>query len=53
MEEGLAADLVQAGIRTMNGHQREQARRLGVNVITIETLFADPDAPCIFAIPLE
>ena len=33
MEEGLAARLVQAGIRTMNGHQREQARRFGVETI--------------------
>jgi len=33
MEEGLAARLVQVGIRTANGHQREQARRFGVEVI--------------------
>ena len=33
MEEGLAARLVQVGIRTMNGHQREQARRFGVETI--------------------
>jgi arginase len=33
MEEGLAARLVQVGIRTMNGIQREQARRFGVEVI--------------------
>ncbi|MGH7702726.1 MAG: arginase family protein, partial [Gemmatimonadales bacterium] len=33
MEEGLASRLVQVGIRTMNGHQREQADRLGVEVI--------------------
>lgn len=32
MEEGLAKRLVQAGIRTMNGHQREQARRFGSEV---------------------
>jgi arginase len=30
MEEGLAARLVQVGIRTLNGHQREQAARFGV-----------------------
>jgi arginase family enzyme len=33
MEEGLANRLVQVGIRTMNGHQREQAARYGVEVI--------------------
>jgi agmatinase len=33
MEEGLADRLVQVGIRTMNGHQRAQAERLGVEVI--------------------
>jgi agmatinase len=33
MEEGLAARLVQVGIRTMNGHQQEQARQFGVETI--------------------
>jgi agmatinase len=33
MEEGLAARLVQVGIRTMNGAQRAQADRFGVEVI--------------------
>ncbi|MFN2291374.1 MAG: agmatinase [Anaerolineae bacterium] len=33
MEEGLASRLIQVGIRTMNPHQREQAERLGVEVI--------------------
>ncbi len=33
MEEGLADRLVQIGIRTMTGHQRDQARRFGVEVI--------------------
>jgi len=33
MEEGLAARLVQVGIRAMNGHQHEQARRFGVETI--------------------
>jgi arginase len=32
MEEGLADRLVQVGIRTMTGHQREQAQRFGVEV---------------------
>jgi agmatinase len=30
MEEGLAKRLVQVGVRTINGHQREQAERFGV-----------------------
>lgn len=33
LEEGLAGRLVQVGIRTMNGHQRAQADRYGVQVI--------------------
>ena len=32
MEEGLAARLVQVGVRTINGHQRKQAKRFGVEV---------------------
>ena len=32
-EEGLAAHLVQVGIRTITGHQRDQANRFGVDVI--------------------
>ena len=33
MEEGLAARLVQVGIRTLNNHQREQAQRFGVEIV--------------------
>lgn len=33
MEENLAARLVQVGIRTLNPHQRDQARRFGVEII--------------------
>ena len=33
MEEGLVARLVQVGVRTINGHQKEQARRFGVETI--------------------
>jgi len=33
MEEGLVDRLVQVGIRTMNGHQRDQAERYGAEVI--------------------
>ena len=38
MEERLAKRLVQIGIRTMNGHQREQARRFGVEVVEMRSL---------------
>ncbi len=33
MEEGLAARLVQVGIRTLNAHQQAQAERFGVAMI--------------------
>lgn len=36
MEERLAARLVQVGIRTMNAHQRAQAKRFGVDVIDMK-----------------
>ena len=38
MEAGLAKRLVQIGIRTMNGHQREQAKRFGVEVLEMRAL---------------
>jgi agmatinase len=38
MEEKLAKRLIQIGIRTMNGHQREQAQRLGVEVFELSQL---------------
>jgi arginase len=38
MEERLAKRLVQVGIRTMNGHQREQAARFRVDVIEMRSL---------------
>jgi arginase len=38
MEERLAKRLVQVGIRTMNGHQREQAARFGVEVVPMSGL---------------
>lgn len=36
MEEGLAQRLVQVGIRTMTPHQRDQARRFGVETIEMK-----------------
>jgi arginase len=38
MEEGLVRRLVQIGIRTLNAHQRAQAERFGVEVITMRKL---------------
>jgi agmatinase len=38
MESGLGERLVQVGIRTMNGHQREQAKRFGVEVVEMRGL---------------
>lgn len=36
MEERLTDELVQVGIRTMTGHQRDQAKRFGVDVIDMD-----------------
>jgi arginase len=41
MESGLAKQLVQVGIRTMNRHQRQQAQRFGVEVVEMRGLPAD------------
>jgi len=38
MENKLATRLVQVGIRTINGHQREQANRFGVKVIDMKNI---------------
>lgn len=38
MEERLAKHIVQVGIRTMNGHQREQSAKFGVEVIEMRSL---------------
>ncbi len=38
MEERAAKRLIQIGIRTMTGHQREQAKRFGVEVIEMRQL---------------
>jgi arginase len=38
MEEGAAKRLIQVGIRTMNGHQREQANKFGVEAIEMHQL---------------
>lgn len=36
MEEGLAKRLVQVGIRTLNPHQRKQAKKFGVEIIEMK-----------------
>ena len=41
MENQLADRLVQVGIRTANGHQREQAERFGVEMIEMRELSGD------------
>jgi len=38
MEEGLVRRLVQVGIRTLNGHQRDQAERFGVEMVTMQNI---------------
>ncbi|MFY9675368.1 MAG: arginase family protein, partial [Terriglobales bacterium] len=38
MEAGAAKRLIQVGIRTMNSHQREQAKKFGVEVIEMRKL---------------
>jgi arginase len=38
MEERLAGRLVQIGIRTLNGHQREQAEKFGVEIVQMAVL---------------
>jgi arginase len=38
MEEGLVKRLVQVGIRTINRHQRDQARKFGVEIVEMRSL---------------
>ena len=57
MERGLARRLVQVGIRTMNGHCRDQARRFGVEVIEMSGFASErvpiPDGPLYVSIDLD
>ena len=50
MEEGLVARLVQVGIRTANPHQRDQARRFGVETIGMDEW--RPGTSLVFAGPV-
>jgi agmatinase len=57
MEAGLAKQLVQVGIRTLNHHQREQARRFGVQIIPMRGFSPERvpvlDAPLYVSIDLD
>jgi arginase len=57
MERGLAARLVQVGIRTLNRHCREQAERFGVEMIEMRSFAPDrvpiPPAPLYISIDLD
>lgn len=57
MEEGLAKRLVQVGIRTINGHQKEQAQRFGVEIIEMrhwrDDLTLDFDSPVYISFDID
>ncbi len=57
MEEGLAQRLVQVGIRTLNAHQQAQARRFGVEIVTMDDfdpkLVPVPSGPIYVTIDLD
>jgi agmatinase len=57
MEEGLATRLVQVGVRAVNGHLREQARRFGVETVTMRDFSPAavpiPPAPLYVSIDLD
>lgn len=56
MEAGLARRLVQFGIRTLNGHQREQAARFGVEIVPVDDWdrwVPDLEGPCYVSFDLD
>jgi agmatinase len=57
MEDGLAARLVQVGIRAATAHQREQARRFGVETVFMDGFTVDAvpvlDGPLYVTIDLD
>lgn len=57
MERGLASRLVQVGIRTLNTHCREQARRFGVEIIEMRNFATEavpiPEAPLYVSIDMD
>ena len=57
MERGLAKRLVQVGIRTLNGHCREQAKRFGVEIVEMRNFAAGavpiPRSPLYISIDMD
>jgi agmatinase len=57
MEDGLASRLVQVGIRAATAHQREQARRFGVETVFMDAFRPEavpvPDGPLYVTIDLD
>jgi arginase len=57
MEDGLASRLVQVGIRAATAHQRDQARRFGVETVFMDAFTPDavpiPDGPLYVTIDLD
>jgi agmatinase len=57
LEAGLARRLVQVGIRTLNAHQRDQARRFGVEIVEMRAGLAGKrfafDGPLYVSIDLD
>jgi arginase len=57
MEEGLVGNLLQIGIRTLNDHQRDQAKRFGVKMIEMKdwkaTSLAKLEGPIYLSIDLD
>jgi agmatinase len=57
MERGLASRLVQVGIRTLNTHCREQARKFGVEIVEMRSFRPEavpiPDTPLYVSIDLD
>jgi len=57
MEKGLAKRLVQVGVRTMNGHCREQVARFGVEVVEMRDFAPNrvpiPDEPLYISIDMD
>jgi arginase len=57
MEEGLVTRLVQVGVRTLNPHQREQAKRFGVEIFEMknwkESEHFDYDGPLYLSLDLD
>lgn len=50
LEDGLADRLVQVGVRTFNGHQRDQTKRFGVEALEMKDMADSPDL--VFDTPL-